>query len=380
MSSLALQPLSPAGTPPLADVERTRRLLLATEPDLPSAALHRMLDPDAGPPLPFNDAGLKAAGIPDASRRRLLEASPDPQTRVQELEDRCRRLGIAFAVRGEPGYPERLARCADAPPVLFWKGRAPMAMGAARPRLAVVGTRRASAYGVSGAARLIRELAHVQPVLISGGAYGIDAAAHRAALDVGLPTWVVLAGGVDRPYPTAHGRLFAAILEAGGCLIGECPPGIEALKHRFPRRNRLIAGLSDAVLVVESAAKGGSLITADQAFSYHREVLAYPGPVGHPQQVGTHALIRREMARLVTSGADICRVLHWSMPGASASQTDCPPRYVALRTALLAAGGLDARELAVRLGKDPADAGMLLLEAELEGLVEARSAGRYRWR
>lgn len=359
--------------------ERQRRILLATEPDLPSSVLYRLLDPAAGPALPWNHEGLMEAGMPSASRRRLLDAASSPESRVCGLEAKWKAAGVHFAVRGESNYPERLSRCADAPPVLFWRGQGPGTLDLEqKPHLGIVGTRRASAYGVQGTARLIRELRTLLPLVVSGGAYGIDACAHRAALEAGCRTWVVLAGGVDRPYPGGHRRLFDAVLEAKGCLLSECPPGTEPMKHRFPRRNRLIAGLCDALLVVESDLKGGSMITADQAFSYHREVLAFPGPVGTRQQAGPHALIRRELARLVASGKDICRVMHWPLPKGN-EPAAVPERWRALKAHFDAASSLDAAALAQRMACDPSRANMALLEAELEGWVKPLSAGHYRW-
>jgi DNA processing protein len=370
---------------PLSSDERQRRILLATEPDLPSASLCRLLDPDAGSRLPWNAKGLEQAGVPLASRRRLLLGDRPPSERVDALVEQWRRSGVSFAVRGEADYPERLQRCSDAPSVLFWRGREPNDPDLRKqPHLAVVGTRRASAYGVEGTRRVLGALRAHRICVVSGGAYGIDATAHRAALEAGLPTFAVLAGGVDRPYPSGHVALFEAILEAGGCLLSECPPGNEALKHRFPRRNRLIAGLADAVLVMESGAKGGSLITADQAFSYHREVLAYPGPVGRPQQAGTHALIRREMARLVTSGRDIARIMAWPMIEGNAldgqEEAACPERWRPLQQVLLRQGSMDPEALAKTLKLDPACARHQLLEAELEGWVVVEPGGSYRWR
>jgi len=207
-------------------------------------------------------------------------------------------------------YPYRLRECEDAPVLFYFKGEANLN---ANHIISIVGTRNATDYGYSLSDLLIKELSQNFPdmLIISGLAYGIDISAHRNALKYGLPTVAVLAHGLDRIYPSSHRSTAVEMLDHGG-LLTDFPSGTDPDKQNFIRRNRIVAGLSDATIVIESAEKGGSLITADIAFSYGRDVYCFPGRVDDNHSKGCNNLIRTNKAGLITSAADVISAMRWN--------------------------------------------------------------------
>lgn len=210
----------------------------------------------------------------------------------------------------EEGFPQRLNRpeTADCPVLLYQLGNADL-----NPKrsLAVVGTRRASHYGRDITELMVCQLAPYSPHIVSGLAYGIDTAAHAAALQHGLPTIAVLGHGLDRIYPPENRRLAADIVANGGALLTEYPSETAINPRYFPARNRIIAALADGVVVVEASEKGGALITAGIAAGYHREVLAVPGRLTDPFSTGTNSLIANNKAILIRTASDIARQMGW---------------------------------------------------------------------
>lgn len=206
-------------------------------------------------------------------------------------------------------YPHRLKRLYDAPALLFYRGTADL--NAVRT-LALVGTRQATEAGKRLTEEIVEGLAPYQPLVVSGLAFGIDIAAHRAALKLGLPTVAVMASGVDIVYPSAHQKTAKQMLETGaGGLLSEHAFGIQPDPRFFLARNRIIAGLSDGVIVVESASRGGALSTAEYANNYHRDVFAVPGHLKSPLSEGCNALIRANKAQIFTGIRDVVETLNW---------------------------------------------------------------------
>jgi len=207
-------------------------------------------------------------------------------------------------------YPTRLKECVDAPILLYTKGS--KGLNASRA-LSVVGTRRASSYGKELCRKIVLELVSLidDLVIISGLAYGIDVIAHRAALEAGIPTVAVLGHGLRTLYPHANRETAKKICHQGA-LVTDFHSGMGPERNNFLRRNRIIAGMADATLVVESAASGGALITADMAFSYHREVLAVPGRASDERSKGCNRLIKNHVAAMVESGTDVLEQLKWT--------------------------------------------------------------------
>lgn len=204
-------------------------------------------------------------------------------------------------------YPEPLRHCEDAPLLLFHKGKLDLEK---RRIISIVGTRKMTSHGATFMKRLFSELEKYDPVIISGLAYGVDILAHRLALQHGLKTIGVLAHGLDRIYPRAHYKTALSMLEEGA-LLTEFWTGTPPERENFVKRNRIIAGMSEATLVIESSEKGGSLITADLASSYHREVFAVPGRSSDPFSVGCNHLIKTHRASMLTHAGDLAYMLNW---------------------------------------------------------------------
>lgn len=279
---------------------------------------------------------------------------------------------------GEPDYPEALAHLPQPPAGLFARGRVELLK---RPGIAVVGSRRHTAYGRDATVSLVVGLVRAGYVVISGLARGIDGIAHETALDVGADTVAVLGCGLDVPYPPEHAAL-AERIAVHGCLVTEFPPGTPPLKYHFPQRNRIISGLARAVLVVEATERSGALITANYALEEGKEVFAVPGPIHSASSRGTNRLIQ-DGAGVATSAADLLGVLDAGTHppadphGAASPASDAAgasPAAGASRLALriwetLDSGERDLEDLTSDLAAAPDAVAAALLELELAGLV-----------
>jgi len=206
-------------------------------------------------------------------------------------------------------YPDRLKHCLDGPIIFFESGNIDLKR---KKIISIVGTRRATNQGVLFCQKLVEELSPLNPVIVSGFAYGIDIAAQKAALDNGLQTIGCLAHGLNQIYPKTHKRYVSKVEENGG-FITEFWSDDPFDRNNFLKRNRIIAGLSEATIVIESAEKGGSLVTADIANSYDREVFAVPGRTTDSQSQGCNNLIKTQQAHLLTSAADLIYILGWEL-------------------------------------------------------------------
>jgi DNA processing protein len=282
---------------------------------------------------------------------------------------------------GTPEYPEALAQMHDPPPVLLGRGD-PAAL--AMPAVAIVGSRSATPGALDRAHLLAGALGHAGLCVVSGLALGIDGAAHRGALAAGTPTVAVLGCGVDRVYPPAHARLAAGVARHGA-LISELPVGAQPRPANFPRRNRVIAGLSLATVVVEAGLRSGALITAQIAAELGRDVLAVPGAVENPLARGCHALLK-DGAGLVEDAADVLAALAGRFtprsPAAAAPGTEpTRPAGTNEETGRLLAciegapAALD--EIVARCGLTASRVSSMLLLLELEGAVAALPGGRF---
>lgn len=298
----------------------------------------------------------------------------------REIETAAR-IGAAFVALGEPDYPARLRMIDDAPPLISVRGQIDALK---MPMIAIVGSRNASAAGAKFAAQIARELGEAGFITASGLARGIDAAAHRATLDTG--TIAALAGGQDHIYPPEHVPLLDEILERGGA-ISEMPFGWEPRARDFPRRNRLIAGLSLGVVVIEAARRSGSLITSRLALEQGREVFAVPGSPLDPRCEGTNGLLKQG-ATLVTETNDILAVLDPILgrtmslpanePGHDPSDSATEPAVDERRRiiALLGPTAVEIDELIRQSGARPAVVRTVLLELEIAGRLERQTGGR----
>lgn len=251
------------------------------------------------------------AVLPDATPR-LIEAFKDVSDAMQRAEkelefDESHR--IKPLVFNDDEYPQRLHECEDAPLVLYYRGSADLNK---QRVISIVGTRHCTVYGQELINKFVSQLKELCPnvLIVSGLAYGVDIHAHRNALQNGLETVGVLAHGLDYLYPTTHRDTATEMLRQGG-LLTEFMTSTNADKMNFVRRNRIIAGTADATILVESAAHGGGLITADIANSYGRDVFAFPGNIGMPYSEGCNNLIRDNKAALITSASDFVKAMGW---------------------------------------------------------------------
>ena len=275
----------------------------------------------------------------------------------------------------DPDYPPQLLEIADPPLLLYVVGRRALLQ---RRALAVVGSRNASAQGVANADAFAEALSRAGLTIVSGLALGIDAAAHRGGLRGAGSSVAVIGTGADIVYPRSNGALTRLLAEQG-CIISEYALGVTALPFNFPRRNRLISGLADGVLVVEAAARSGSLITARVAADQGRDVFAIPGSIHSALAKGCHALIKQG-AKLVESADDVLQELRLPAPTSAPQPRTDAAAADAVHPALLAALGHDpvgADLLAARAGLDAAGVLGQLLHLELAGLVERLPGGLF---
>lgn len=280
-------------------------------------------------------------------------------------------------------YPYRLAQCVDAPILLFGKGNLQV-----NPKhvLSIVGTRMPTERGKDLCHKLITDLSHIVPdlTIVSGLAYGIDVAAHRAALDAGIPTIIIPAHGLDRIYPAVHREVAVRALENGGILT-EYTCGTEPERYNFVARNRIIAGMSDAVVVIESKEKGGSLITAQMALDYNRDVFALPGRIEDATSAGCNALIKKQQAQLITCAEDIVSAMQWQTEHQPV-QTSIPvftcdlneTQQAILQLLQGAEDGLHVNQLVLEMQKPYNEISSELVMMELQDVVKSLPGGMWR--
>jgi DNA processing protein len=300
-----------------------------------------------------------------AARSRI-----DPASELKRLA----RLGISAVHPGHPSYPRLLSEISGRPPILYVRGELTSVDDVS---VAIVGTRRATPYGRQAAERIAAELAQAGITVVSGLARGVDAAAHRAALEAGGRTIAVLGSGPDVIYPAEHRRLAEQILERGA-ILSELPPGTKPDAQNFPARNRIVSGMTLGTLIIEAPARSGALITASFAADQGREVFVVPGSIFAQTAEGTNALLR-DGARLVRDGADILEDLGLGVgSGPVATQSQMPLDEDERR--LYEALGKEARhidELAEDAGLSAGVAAALMLTMELKGLVRNHGAQYY---
>ena len=329
---------------------------------------------------------LGRSADPRSALRALPEALPSTPEALDAAVAALRRVGAVAVPFGSPSYPPALANLSDPAPLLLVRGEVAALAG---PSVAIVGSRAATAYGLAVARRLAADLAAEGLVVVSGLALGIDAAAHRGALEAGGRTVAFQACGPDLVYPRIHGRLAEEIAHRGA-VVSEFPPGTPPLRPHFPLRNRLISGVASAVVVVEARDRSGSLITARHAADQGRDVYAVPGPISAPTSAGPNRLLR-DGAGIVLGATELLEELRRSgaLPGRPS------PRRGALGRSREEAhrrlGGEQGRileallrepstrdQLARRLERAPEQLAVDLLELEMEGRVAEDRDGRLR--
>lgn len=278
-----------------------------------------------------------------------------------------------------PLYPYRLKHCDDAPIVLYYRGNISLNK---EKIISIVGTRKPTEQGRQLVRTILEEMKHVSPIVLSGLAYGIDYQAHKTAVDLGLSTIGVLANGLHTIYPGVHTSLAREMMQQGG-LITEFNIGIKPDRQNFPKRNRLVAGMCDAILVVETDRKGGSMITAEIAASYNRDIFAVPGRVSDSQSRGCNELIKDNKARLTVSAQDILDYMNWQSE-ASLSLNVTPSLFIErtkteqnLIKCLQEFGTMHIDRLMVVSGSNPKEFHQAMLNLELEGLCKRFSGNHF---
>ncbi len=302
---------------------------------------------------------------------------------AQKDIDLAREKGLSVITISDESYPDLLKECVDAPLFFFYKGN--ISAFESPHKLSIVGTRNATPYGRKMIESIVKELVKYIPdlVIVSGLAYGIDITAHRVALANKIPTIAVLAHGLDRVYPYTHRKEANQMLEKGG-LLSEYPLGTPVERHQFVARNRIVAGLSPATLVIESAKKGGSLLTASMATDYYREVLALPGRATDKYSEGCNNLINRQQAFSVTSGIEIIHALGWSslqIHNQSLREQSLFPEEVEQADPIIhlleEEEAVHFNDLLIRLKQTPAKLSARLFDLEMEGKITALPGGKY---
>ena len=285
-------------------------------------------------------------------------------------------------------YPQRLLNCEKAPILLFYKGNADLNNSKI---ISVVGTRSPTEYGKQTAEMLIKGLASSGMLIISGLAYGVDAITHQSALDNGLPTVGILGHGLDQIYPQQNAPLARRMVHQGGLLtqfnIGSSPEG-----YNFPIRNKLVAAMSDALIVIETASRGGSMLTVDNALEFNKKVFAFPGRINDPKSAGCNALIASGKARLLTGAQQLLNDMKWKetaknpdaqqtalFPGPS-NEGDLSEEEKKVLQLLREKDGLSLDELATASSQGSSLLSMALLNLELRGWIDSRPGKRYQLR
>lgn len=333
---------------------------------------------------------------------RLLAAFAHTDEHLKRADEEMRFAqdnNISIITLADETYPQRLKACFDAPLALFFKGNANLN---AKHCISIVGTRKATPYAADCIAQLTARLKQLCPdiLIVSGLAYGVDIMAHRQAIDHALPTVAVLAHGLDTLYPTRHRKEATLMMQNGG-LLTEYFSQSKIDKRNFLQRNRIVAGMSAATLLVESAEHGGGLVTCRLAQSYQHDVFAFPGSINNPYSVGCNRLIRDNMAGLVTSAEDILKAMAWeedmketvatngassnaassmgaSVLGAtSASTAKVPNGAQGVLDVLTKENDLHIDIIATRAGLPVNKVLALLFQLEMSGMVSSLSGGRY---
>jgi DNA processing protein len=315
-----------------------------------------------------------------ARMREAIRHWDDALRRAEAEQAFCERYGIAVLTPDNADYPQRLRDCPDAPIVLYYRGTADLNQCRI---VSMVGTRHCTAYGQDLVRRFLSDLHQQFPqvLIVSGLAYGIDICAHRNALELGYDTVGVLAHGLDQIYPHRHEPVAKEMVRRGG-LLTEYMSQTEALPNNFRQRNRIVAGIADATILVESAIKGGGLITCRIAQEYGRDVFAFPGAVGMPYSEGCHRMIRHNTAALITSAADFVESMGWQ----SARQPEAVERQLfpdlsaeeqQVVAVLSDTNDLQLNIISVRSNLPIGQLTALLFQLEMKGVVKPLAGGTY---
>ncbi|MCR5114100.1 MAG: DNA-processing protein DprA [Bacteroidales bacterium] len=356
--------------------ELLARLALQFQPNIGGTTIKKLLQHYGSARAIFAE---KSKVSPLGKRVPLPRLTVESQRLAEEELRWMERQGIRLCFWTDADFPKRLLSCSDSPYMFYYQGNNIFN----EPRaVAVVGTRNVSPYGKDATRKIIGEMARHDVCVVSGLARGIDTVAHEQALDSGLKTVAVMGCGLSTIYPDSNIRLARRIVENGGALVSEFPFKTKPDRQNFPQRNRIIAGMTDATLVMETAQKGGSIITAYIAHSYNRDVFAVPGSILAPSYEGCHTLIRKNVAAIATSGADVAELMGWDLPSPKGVQRSLfielseDEQVVADLIATQKEFAIDDLTAAMPQ-HTPSKLAALLLQLELKGVVRCNPGKTY---
>ncbi len=306
----------------------------------------------------------------------------NPLTKAEAEYKKAEKQGAEIRFYTDKNFPSRLKQIPDGPTLLYTKGNINFETERC---IAIVGTRKASQYGKEMVEMLVSGLKAHQPLIVSGLAYGIDIHAHKKAVQNDISTIAVMGSGIDIIYPAAHKDTVSKMLDCGGILT-ENPVGTAPDAHRFPERNRIIAGLADAIIVVEAAAKGGALITADIANSYNKDVFAIPGNVGQATSEGCNKLIKTNQAHLINTVADLEYIMGWDKISEKKNKLDSQKDLSAfdeteqqiIKTLIELNKAVQIDELSWRIQIPVYQLASILLSLEFKGAVQSLPGKQYK--
>lgn len=312
-------------------------------------------------------------------RARSIKLYDDFSSIEQELHF-IEKNKITIYILGQPGYPLRLANCYDPPVILYGKGDVDYN---AHRVVSIIGTRKQSDYGKQVTELIVQQLKELNVLIVSGLAYGIDAIAHKAAVQNGLPTVGVLAHGLDQIYPAQHTGLAREMVKNGGGLLTEFRTKSKPDRHNFPIRNRIVAGLADATIVVETAVKGGSMITAELANGYNRDVFALPGKITDERSSGCHYLIHSNKAQIFSGTQQFIEAMGWSQEKVQRKVVQ-KELFISLggdekviADLLLDNEGLHIDEISLQCGLSSSSIAAAILQLELKGVIICKPGKMY---
>ncbi len=374
----------------MTDQETLYMMALTQVPSLSLANLHLLVEELGAPSVIYENRKSLKELLPAASQK-TLEALASMDSHLKRAEEElafCQKGKVQCLGINDECYPQRLKDCPDAPIILYYRGTADLN---ARHIVSMVGTRQITGYGKDLCRSFVRDLKRLCPdvLIVSGLAYGVDVHCHRAALEEDLDTVGVLAHGLDQIYPRHH-RETAKQMVAQGGLMTEYMSGTMIDKRNFVQRNRIVAGVADSVIVVESAARGGSLITADIALSYDRQVWAFPGRIFDTCSSGCNRLISNNVASLLTGAEDFCLAMGWTDDVRHQKQlsegiqqelfADFTEQERIVLQALSKDEGKQINILAVETNIPVGELGSLLFALEMKGAVQMLVGGKYKIR
>jgi DNA processing protein len=360
------------------DENRRYEIALSLIPGLSISNIQTLLGLTGSAKAVFSDKHLSLIENLDLGTKHIILKRNTLHKADEEIE-KCIRFDLSINFINDADFPKRLLECSDAPAIIYSKGHSDFN---AKKIVSVVGTRKATPNGIKYTENLVKDLAFNFPeiIIVSGLAYGIDICAHKSALENGINTIAVLAHGFQEIYPSEHRNSAIKIIESGS-LLTEFQHGTPPLPYQFLQRNRIIAGLSDACIVVESGIKGGSMKTADYALSYNREVFAYPGRPSDVWSKGCNSLIKSNKAALSESAEDIIKGLNWDICSKKPEQKTLFPEITVNQEILynlMHEGELiSIPDLIEKSGMPISGVLSDMMQMEITGLVKSYPGGQY---